>query len=167
MWDPWCGCPHPCSDDPASSSRWYSFLKPISHAWAASQPTCLRKTELLLPATPWALRMITHCWETSAITVWKADACQIPHATIFPCLILSQHRSCCRCHDPDPARHLPGWCHGMAQCRRCSSYMWPTPASFHSIRKLVLNKYQPVFVTWEKFVSLAKKTWKKPTQTFC
>lgn len=95
MWDSWCGFPHPCSDDPASSP---SFLKPISHAWAASQPTCLRKTELLLPTTPWALRTITHCRETSAITVWKADACQISHAANFPCCIPSRHRSCCRCH---------------------------------------------------------------------
>lgn len=109
MWDSWCGFPHPCSDDPASSPRWYSFLQPISHAWAASQPTCLRQTELLLPATPWAPRMITHCRETSAVTVWKADTSHISHAATFPCCCMpSQHRSYCRCHGPDPAWHLPG-----------------------------------------------------------
>lgn len=115
MWDSWCGFPHPCSAEPASSPSllsfswaWQAFSNAYHMPQAGGQPTCLRKTDLLFPATPWPLRMITRCQETSAITVWKIDACQVSRGTGFPCHVLSQHGPCCRCCGPTPALHLPG-----------------------------------------------------------
>ena len=118
MWDSSCGFPPPLFRRAclittlilllSFSCAWQAFSNTYHTPRAASQPTCLRKTDLLLPATPSPLRMITRCQETSAITVWKTDACQVSHATGFPCRVLSQHGPCCPWHGPAPALHLLG-----------------------------------------------------------
>lgn len=129
----WMSQPHLHADIPSLFLLCLAGFPNTSHMpQAASQPTCLRKTALLFPATPLPLRMITCCRETSAITVWKTDACQVSHATSFPCHVISRHEPCWWCHGSSPALHLLGqapgygWCRGMIWYKRCSPCTRPT-----------------------------------------